>query len=57
MPGRRVEGKRVDRHIVLTKPDLEIAPLQQPGKFSVAVSEIENDRQRGHIAERGSPGN
>src|ERR1700730_15828549 len=41
----RVERKGVDGHVALTQPDLQVAALQERRKLSVAVSEIENDRQ------------
>src|SRR6202035_4096724 len=43
---RRVEREGIDRHVTLTQSDFHIAALQDGGELPVAVSEIENDRQR-----------
>ena len=43
---RRLEDEWVDREVALSKPDFQVAAFQQRREFSVAVPEIEDDRQR-----------
>ena len=43
---RRVERKGIDRHVALTKSDLEISALQECRELAIAVPEIEDDGQR-----------
>src|SRR5713226_8441022 len=42
----RVERKGVNRHVALTKSDLEVSTLQECGELAIAVPEIEDDGQR-----------
>src|SRR4051794_29851822 len=44
--GRRLELERIDCHLAVAQTEFEIAPAQQCGELSVAVSQIQNDRQR-----------
>jgi hypothetical protein len=42
----RVERKGVNRHVALTKSDLEVSTLQECRELAIAVPEIEDDGQR-----------
>ena len=43
---RRWQGERIDGDVGVTKPDLEIAAPEQRREFSVAMTQIEDDRER-----------